>query len=108
MKFRTIFRFELKCQLRQVSTWIYLGIAFLFPLLFSAMGKPSDDTVFLNAPSFLIFVTVLVSVLWLLTAGAIAGHAAARDVQTGMHPLTYTTPVGKTDYLGGASWLPSC
>lgn len=101
MKFRTIFYFELQCQLRQVSTWIYLGIAFLFPLFFSAIGKSSDNAVFLNAPSFLIFITVLASVIWLLTAGAIAGHAASRDVQTRMHPLTYTAPVSKVNYLGG-------
>ena len=34
-------------------------------------------------------------------ATAVAGEAAARDVQTGMHSLTYTAPVNKIDYLGG-------
>ncbi|EMR03317.1 ABC transporter permease [Cesiribacter andamanensis] len=101
MKFWTIIRFELAYQLRQGATWIYLGLALLFPLFFSAIGNPSDSSVFLNAPSFLIFVTVFTSVLWLLTAGAIAGHAAARDVHTRMHALTYTAPVHKAAYLGG-------
>ncbi|GHA56324.1 ABC transporter permease/M1 family aminopeptidase [Pontibacter akesuensis] len=101
MKFREIFRFEFHYQLRSVSTWIYLGIAFLFPLFFSAIGESSDDAVFLNAPSSLIFITVFASVIWLLSAGAIAGHAAARDVQTRMHPLMYTVPVRKIEYLGG-------
>lgn len=32
---------------------------------------------------------------------AVAGEAAARDVATGMHPLTYTSPVSKAEYLGG-------
>ena len=34
-------------------------------------------------------------------APAVAGSAAARDVQTRMHPLVYTTPISKADYLGG-------
>ena len=34
-------------------------------------------------------------------APAVAGSAAARDVQTRMHPLIYTTPISKADYLGG-------
>jgi hypothetical protein len=31
----------------------------------------------------------------------VGGAAAARDVQTRMHPLTYTAPVSKADYLEG-------
>src|SRR5258708_16255175 len=34
-------------------------------------------------------------------APAVAGSAAARDVQTWMHPLVYTVPISKADYLGG-------
>ncbi|MDQ3700668.1 MAG: hypothetical protein M3442_07080, partial [Chloroflexota bacterium] len=41
------------------------------------------------------------SLIWLLVAAAVAGEAAARDVATGMHPLTYTVPVSKAEYLGG-------
>src|SRR5205085_11756086 len=39
--------------------------------------------------------------LWMLMAPAVAGSAAARDVQTRMHPLIYTAPISKADYLGG-------
>jgi hypothetical protein len=56
---------------------------------------------FLNAPFVIAAVTVFGSLLWLLVAAAVAGDAAARDVQTRMHPLTYTAPVSKADYLGG-------
>ncbi|MBC5991464.1 ABC transporter permease/M1 family aminopeptidase [Pontibacter cellulosilyticus] len=101
MKFWKIFSFEFSYQLRTVSTWIFLGIAFLFPLFFSAIGQSSDEAVFLNAPSFLIFITVFASVIWLITSGAIAGHAGTRDIQTKMHPLTFTLPVSKAKYLGG-------
>jgi ABC-type transport system involved in multi-copper enzyme maturation permease subunit len=34
-------------------------------------------------------------------APAVAGSAAARDVQTRMHPLIYSAPISKADYLGG-------
>ena len=45
--------------------------------------------------------TVLTGLLWALMAPAVAGSAAARDVQTRMHPLIYTAPISKADYLGG-------
>jgi hypothetical protein len=34
-------------------------------------------------------------------APAVAGSAAARDVQTRMHPLIYAAPISRADYLGG-------
>jgi hypothetical protein len=36
-----------------------------------------------------------------LTGASVAGDAAARDVQTRMHSLTYTAPASKAAYLGG-------
>jgi hypothetical protein len=62
---------------------------------------------FLNAPFVIAAVTVFGSLMWLLVAAAVAGDAAARDVQTRMHPLTYTAPLSKADYLGDDSSLPS-
>ncbi len=55
----------------------------------------------LNSPFIIAAVTVFSCLIWLLVASAMAGEAAARDVQTGMHPLTYTSPVSKAEYLGG-------
>src|SRR5688572_20095031 len=55
----------------------------------------------LNSPFIITTVTVLSCQIWLLVAAAVAGEAAARDVQTGLYPLMYTTPVSKTEYLGG-------
>jgi hypothetical protein len=37
----------------------------------------------------------------LLIAPAVAGEAAARDIDTGAYPLTYTSPMSKAEYLGG-------
>jgi len=100
MKFREIFRFEFAYEVRRVSTWVYFGALFVFGFLIMRALRPADD-VFLNTPSFVAFFTVMGGAIWLLLAGAIAGDAAARDVETRMHPLTYTAPVSKADYLGG-------
>jgi ABC-2 type transport system permease protein len=101
MKFRQIFRFEFTYQLGSLSSWVYFFIAFMLPFWFSAIAAPSDDAVYLNSPFFLVFATVFTSIIWMLTAGTIAGNAAARDVQTRMYPLIYTTSVSKIEYLGG-------
>ena len=59
------------------------------------------DDFFLNSPFVVAVVTVFGSLIWLLVAAAVAGETAARDVQTRMHPLTYTSPIRKAEYLGG-------
>ncbi|WP_192579106.1 ABC transporter permease/M1 family aminopeptidase [Fibrisoma limi] len=73
----------------------------MLPFWFSEIVRPNDDAVYINSPFFLILATVFTGVIWLLSAGTIAGQAAARDVQTRMYPLVYTTPVSKLEYLGG-------
>ena len=59
------------------------------------------DDFFINSPFAIAKTTVFGSLVWLLVAGAVAGEAGARDVATGMHPLIYTAPVSKAEYLGG-------
>src|SRR4028119_1125616 len=99
MKFRKIFRFELTYQLRHVSTWLLLAVMLLFGFMILRMVTLKEGT-YLNAPGTIAFFTVFGSVIWLVIGGGIAGDAATRDVQTRMHPLTYTTPVNKVSYLG--------
>ncbi|HEV7332321.1 MAG TPA: M1 family aminopeptidase [Flavisolibacter sp.] len=60
-----------------------------------------EGYVLVNAPVVIGAVTVLTCVLWLLVGASVAGHAATRDVQTRMHPLTYTAPVPKAEHLSG-------
>ncbi|MCW3074557.1 MAG: transporter permease [Flaviaesturariibacter sp.] len=104
MKLLHIFRFELGAQVRTLSTWLYflvlLACAFLL-LTMNFAEDARDGYVLANAPVVIGAVTVLSCVLWLLVGASVAGHAAARDVQTRMHPLTYTAPVRKAEYLGG-------
>ncbi len=93
MKFREIFRFEFLYQARLVRTWLYFAVLFFIAYRLRGDGVHSPFTIAQE--------TLLSGLLWTLMAPAVAGSAAARDVQTRMHPLVYTTPIGKADYLGG-------
>ncbi|MER2999257.1 ABC transporter permease/M1 family aminopeptidase [Pontibacter populi] len=100
MKLQKIISYEFAYQLRTVSAWLYFVILFVFASLMPRLGTPTDG-VYANAPSGIVFVTILGCMLWLLMTASIAGYAAARDVQTRMYPLIYTLPISKASYLGG-------
>jgi ABC-2 type transport system permease protein len=100
MRLRAVFRFELAYQLRRVTPWLCFAVLFLFAL-WMMVGPELADDLRVNAPYVVAFNTVLAGVIWLLTGASVAGDAAARDVQTRMHPLTYTAPVSRAEYLGG-------
>ena len=93
MKFREIFRFEFMYQARRVRTWLYFAV--LFVVAYQLRGGV------VNSPFAIAQETILTGLLWILMAPAVAGSAAARDVQTRTHSLVYTTPISKADYLGG-------
>lgn len=104
MKFLRIFRFELAYQLRRLTTWLFFAALAVvaFQLVrgnFLADALYADF--FLNSPFIIAFAAVLGSLFWLIVAAAVTGEVAARDAETGMHPLTYTAPVSKAEYLGG-------
>jgi ABC-type transport system involved in multi-copper enzyme maturation permease subunit len=104
MTLREIFRFELACQSRRVSTWLYFVVLLAVTLIVS--GEPAQeyarmDGSFSNGPFLLAVVTLFGSTIGLLIVAAVAGEAAARDVQTRMDSLLYTTPVDKRTYLAG-------
>ena len=104
MKFRETFRFELAYQRRRVSTWLFFAALTVFAFLVIRgvyVADARSGLHLLNAPFVIAGVTLFGGVIWLLLAGAVAGEAAARDVETRMDPLTYTAPVSKADYLGG-------
>jgi len=104
MKFREIFRFEIACQLRRPWPWLCMGVLGVFAFMVTRVAivpatLPQDFI--LNSPFIIAAVTVFSCQIWLLLAPAVAGEAAARDVETGMHPLMFTTPISRTEYLGG-------
>lgn len=104
MKFQRIFALEFRYQLHRVATWLYfgviLGLAFLI-VIANYASDARDGYFLLNAPIVIAAVAVICSVKWLLIGASVAGDAAARDVQTHMHSLTYTAPTSKAIYLGG-------
>jgi ABC-2 type transport system permease protein len=104
LKFWEIFRFEVAYQSRRASPWLYfallLGITFLMAREVFA-DEALSHGYFLNAPFAVAQVTLVSSMLGLLFLAELAGNAAARDVETRIHPLLYTTPVRKSRYLGG-------
>jgi ABC-type transport system involved in multi-copper enzyme maturation permease subunit len=99
VKFREIFRFEFVYQTRSVRTWLYFAVLFAVAYLLMRTAGAGDGVV--NSPYAIAQQTVLTTLLWVLMAPAVAGSAAARDVQTRMHPLIYAAPISKADYLGG-------
>ncbi len=104
MKLLQIFRFELTYQARRLTTPLFFlaigTVAFMF-VRGNFLEDALHDDFFINAPYVISFTSVFGCLFWLLIAGALAGEIAARDVETGMHPLSYTAPVSKVAYLGG-------
>jgi ABC-type transport system involved in multi-copper enzyme maturation permease subunit len=106
MKLWEVFRFDLGSQARRFSTWLYFPVllAITYQLATEAyISKARAGGYFFNSPFIIAEVTLLGSLMGLLAAAALAGDAGARDVQTRMHPLVYTAPIGRGAYLGGRS-----
>jgi ABC-2 type transport system permease protein len=104
MKLWGIFRFELAYQVRRAWPWLIFAILLVLSFLMARDTSLADalyEDFFANSSFAVAKTTVFGGLIWLLLAAAVAGEAAARDVATGMHPLTYTAPVSKADYLGG-------
>jgi len=103
MKFRGIVHFEFLYQARRVRTWVYFAVLFFVAYLLTknSLNDAREGNVLANSPYSVAVITVICNLLWTLISTPVAGSAAARDVQTRMYPLIYTTPISKADYLGG-------
>jgi ABC-type transport system involved in multi-copper enzyme maturation permease subunit len=100
MIFWTIFSSEFAYQVRRISTWLYLAVLLVFTIAMNLLTTPGDG-VYPNNTFYITGINVIGGLIWLLMGAPIAGEAAARDVQTHMYPLIYTTPVTKLNYLSG-------
>ncbi|HEX5715291.1 MAG TPA: M1 family aminopeptidase [Thermoanaerobaculia bacterium] len=104
MKLWEIFRFEISYQSRRISTWLYFAVVLGFTYMMGTeeyVSNARDGGYFLNSPFVIASVATIGSMIGLLITASLAGDAGARDAQTRMHPLVYTTPVGKANYLRG-------
>lgn len=98
-----VFRFELDYQLRRASTRVYFLFFFILALGVAKIfaGDAAEDGYFFNAPGIVAVIVAISSIMSLLVTAAVAGDAATRDAHLRMDPLLFTSPVGKTAYLGG-------
>ena len=104
MKLWEVFRFEIAQQLRRLPTWLYFAVVLGFTYMMGTeeyVNNARNGGYFLNAPFVIASVATIGSMIGLLITASLAGDAGARDVQTRMHPLLYTAPVGKANYLRG-------
>ena len=104
----SIARFELREELRRISTWVYFGIFFAMAFVFMAAMAgvwPDFDlgsrVLLANSPTVLANLTRAVAILAVPITSALAGRAVHRDFEARIHPLFFTTPISKGAYLGG-------
>jgi ABC-2 type transport system permease protein len=104
----SIARFELRQELRRISTWVYFGIFFAIAFIFMmamAGAWPEFDlgsrVLLATSPMALANLTRGVSILSVPITSALAGRAVHRDFETRIHPLFFTTPISPSAYLGG-------
>lgn len=100
MKFWKIFRSEFAYLAGLISTWLYVVVLLTFTIGMKLLIATGDG-VYPNNTAHITGMTVIGGLIWLIIGASVAGEAAARDVQTRIHPLVYTTPVRKLTYLSG-------
>ena len=104
MKLGTIFAFEFAYQLRRPATWLFFAMLFFIAwsiIQSNYVPDARDGWLLLNVPLVIASTTGVASMLWLFLAASVAGEAAARDVESGLHPLSFSAPVPKLQYLAG-------
>jgi ABC-2 type transport system permease protein len=104
----TVTGFEVRSELRRMSTWVYFGLLFAltFVMMAAMAGTWPDFDIgsrvqLANAPRPVANLIVVISILAVPITSALAGRAVHRDFETRIHPLFFTTPVSKAAYLGG-------
>ena len=100
-----IFRFELRCQLRQ-PVFLLAG-AFFFLTAFLAVTTDavvvggSIGNVDRNAPFVIVRLLLVTSIIGVFATTAFLANAVLRDQDTGTQELFFSTPIRKRDYLIG-------
>ncbi|MDB4950685.1 MAG: hypothetical protein JWM27_3334 [Gemmatimonadetes bacterium] len=107
--FLAIAGFELRYYLRRISTWVYFALLFGFGFLvintaggaFSSVSASAGGKEMVNAPLAVALWMTLVSLFGTMVVAALVGNSVYRDYETGIHPLFFTAPIRKRDYLLG-------
>lgn len=109
-RFLALLRFELGFYLGRISTWVYFVIMafFAFMMMVTFGGafpdvrvgiEGTDGNVMVNAPHVLLILISLFAIFGTLAVAAVAGNAGYRDFAETMHPLVFSTPVTKLQYV---------
>ena len=101
MRLREVFRYEIEYRFRSASTWIYAGILFGIAYMMFLATADGGAGEFFNSPERIAEGFVAAGTIGMLITAAIFGEAAVRDIQVGMDPLLYTSPLRKAEYLAG-------
>jgi ABC-2 type transport system permease protein len=104
-----IVRFELRYYLRRISTWVYFAILFGIGFLlmnvaggaFSSVSASAGGKEMANAPLAIALWMTLASLFGTIVVAAIVGNSVYRDYETGIHPLFFTLPITRGQYLAG-------
>ena len=101
---------ELRFRLKKKWTHLYALLFFLLGFVTITATGVSNGSIYvggrnitevLNSALAVERLTFGFSFLGILLTAPFIGRAIYRDYESGIHPLTFTTPVSKFDYLGG-------
>lgn len=103
--FWELFLFELYYRRRRASTYVYFFVIFLTS--FITITSPTlsvtgtSDATSANSPYIIAVLMVVLSFVFSLVTSSLVGVAVIRDVDHGMAPIIFTTPIHKSSYLFG-------
>jgi ABC-type transport system involved in multi-copper enzyme maturation permease subunit len=104
VKILEVMRFEMGYQSRRWWTWLYVVsmLAISFGIATQAyLENAQANGYWFNSPFATASMTLVGSIMGLLVAAAFSGDAGARDPETRMDPLIYSSPLGERSYVGG-------
>ena len=107
--FWSVALYELKYRMTRLSTHVYAGIFFVLALLlglasagvFEGAEAGLGANVYVNGPYAVTALLTSLALFGVVVTASFMGHAVVKDFENRMHPLLFTTPLGKGAYLGG-------
>jgi ABC-type transport system involved in multi-copper enzyme maturation permease subunit len=100
-----IFQFEFKFQIRQPIVWIsgaiFVLLTFLAITTDNVQIGGSIGAVNRNAPFVIVQILSIMSLIGVFVTTAFVANVVNRDFELGTHELFFSTPLKKTEYLGG-------
>jgi len=106
--FRYIFLIELKKNLKSPALYIFTAILFLGTIIFTLTTDPytyfmgiNHSKEWHNAPIVIAQIMARFSIIGLLFTMILIGRSVAKDFEAHIHEFIFSSPVTKTEYLGG-------